>query len=695
MFIPRIINPKEDEVFYSYLVRMAKANAFSTLPEFAAAYLYPAVRRSTAKNEILYDTNSVAGKFIRYFPEWVIPSDFYLAHTLYPVIAPLRTRQQQTHIINLTERRQDQFPRLVTKISSMIPELHVCPECMKEDLERNGFWYFHRAHQIEGTRVCWKHGTPLGTFRGIRNHEFDDDAHFEEISDIRSRDHEYALFVKTLLDAEVQTDLNGISKAVFSRIRELGYDTSSYDRLGQDIEEKEYTYLFSKPVAKTLKTDLISPKYVNDSDIFALMTVLFQDGNELKKYLPAEDSDEKERFMTSLSGYSLVGRYRSTVVSLKNNLSGQVFLTTPTGFLAGWKDPSADIGVSEKDKFDEIFQNVSGGKYQYMTSFDGMNNPITLKHLDCHSTEDTFRTTPRGFLEEGVRCACENRIFFSEAAEKVRQSGDFELLKYSTTDDDCVIRHLGCGQMFTVKYRKFMKSPYCRAEHPKERTQDIFAQEIVDLTGDEYALTGPYMDKDTAVRIRHNVCGREHDYLPRHFIRGQRCPFCRRELPDADFRRAVKDSTYGQYEIVGQATHNMYEIRNVETGETQQLSKDQILQEINRPTPSLILPCRQRTRIGQLQTVKDRIWDFITSHYGKDDCILLQEISVEGVSSRIIKARTQDLAREGRIRNVGAGIYVYPDKDPTPAELEEAKERRRERLRKARAEKKKMSNRSS
>ena len=41
MFIPRLINPAEDEILYSYLVRLSDANAFSYFADFIGSYLRP------------------------------------------------------------------------------------------------------------------------------------------------------------------------------------------------------------------------------------------------------------------------------------------------------------------------------------------------------------------------------------------------------------------------------------------------------------------------------------------------------------------------------------------------------------------------------------------------------------------------------------------------------------------------------
>lgn len=37
----------------------------------------------------------------------------------------------------------------------------ICPACLEEDIRDSGASYFHRSHQLMGTRICYKHGTYL------------------------------------------------------------------------------------------------------------------------------------------------------------------------------------------------------------------------------------------------------------------------------------------------------------------------------------------------------------------------------------------------------------------------------------------------------------------------------------------------------------------------------------------------------
>lgn len=127
---------------------------------------------------------------------------------------------------------------------------------------------------------------------------------------------------------------------------------------------------------------------------------------------------------------------------------------------------------------------------------------------------------PREVIFENKRCNCENIITFEAAKENVESTGEYKLLYYAKTEEPVTIHNIKCGHDFKVSYRKFIKSPYCRE---CRRLELIFDKRINELTNGEYTVTGQYVDQDTKVLIRHEICQKEQLYLPRHFLSGQRC----------------------------------------------------------------------------------------------------------------------------------------------------------------------------
>ena len=67
-------------------------------------------------------------------------------------------------------------------------------------------------------------------------------------------------------------------------------------------------------------------------------------------------------------------------------------------------------------------------------------------------------------------------------------------------------------------------------------TTSSYIEKVNELVGDKYSVLGEYVDSDTKIRMKHNICGYEYDVRPSLFIRGNRCPQCslnlRRSLPE-------------------------------------------------------------------------------------------------------------------------------------------------------------------
>lgn len=67
----------------------------------------------------------------------------------------------------------------------------------------------------------------------------------------------------------------------------------------------------------------------------------------------------------------------------------------------------------------------------------------------------------------------------------------------------------------------------------KKKTHEEFVEEVYNLVGDEFSVTGTYINTQTKIEIRHN--NEECNFCtftpkPANFIRGQRCPVCTQKI---------------------------------------------------------------------------------------------------------------------------------------------------------------------
>lgn len=651
-----LIPPQEDEILYSFFSRLSEANGLHSIAYFINGYLH--IRRKSGHISglvIPYDPLEYYSAFTESADtneDWV---QFYLDHTIYPGMAPFLRKELQTHTINLAFRDRHTFPGLIAPLSGEFRELHMCPECQKEDIAAHGFWYYHRQHQMPGVVVCPKHHVPLQKYTGRQNHELTDDS-FEPLpADVSHRkgDAAYAEFAEAFLKADLQTDYMSLCEAIRRKIKSDDLTSKSYPLLDADFKKQGISHLFGESIEHLLKVSFSLRGYSNIPTCMALLMYLFDTPAELEQWLPSNADFDNEFFNAQKQGgYTLDSPYRRTIVQMRAD-NGESFTTTPFGFLEGWREPSRDIGKTDAQKYQEIFDNLAKGDYQLLTPFSGMQKKVKIRHLACGQVLDF---TARSFLEDGRRCPCEYKVSQSEARQKIEANNGFRMVRFINTSEPVIIEHIDKGHTFACNYRDFLLNPYCRACHPAVRTDRSYREEVRDLVGNEYTVTGKYKDKDTRVEIRHNACGKTQMYFPRHFLNGQRCKYCTRAMSMSQFKRFVYDVSLGKYQVTGQKSRNLVTITNTETGEEQHLHRRFVVQEFLRPTPSSTLPLDKKGAYKKTKSSYDRLAEYIESHYSNTELIFAGDIR-KAVGKKKFSNYKERLFREGVLYEPSPCIY--------------------------------------
>lgn len=657
--IPTMIPPLPDELFISYLARLSDTNEFLSLSQFCNAYLWVNTSSSQRNRTIIsYDANKEFAAFAASSSVTDDPVRFYLDHSVYGACAPFYTKRMQTKIVCNAFRPTGQVPGINVTVNSMIPTLRYCPECEKEDRKRYGTRVFYRRHNLPGVTVCKKHNIPLLEVEDTQTNFRKENAKTIEC-DVKNLavSAAFAEYSERFLKAEPDLDAGIFSKAVFSKLREMGLYENGYGKLSALISEKGLDTYFENGVEYFMKVPFISRQYLSRISCMALSMLLFPNPeSDFKKY---RNTQHILRFVdVCKDGYDVFEPFRENILEMERKDTGERFVTTTDGFLISWREYSADYGKTDQEKFDEIFASVQDGSYMCLEPFSGMSTPIRMIHKKCGSE---LEISPRDFLETGRRCLCESRITRDQAEQILedKTSGAFSLVDYNGTDQISVFLHKSCGHTFPHVFRTFLDHPFCPACRTVIRTNDSFQKEIHDLTGDDYTLAGEYTDKNTKVAIRHEKCGKISEYLPRHFLDGQRCPYCTREISDTVFSKMVQDISVGVYRVAGKETRNLYTIENTSTGEEIQLTKQKALQELRRPTPSEILPLDKKGQTQEVKNVSDRIFDFIKARYSDESLIFLEDISIPGVPYSQIKGRVTDLVKHGKLVRIGLGVLAF------------------------------------
>ncbi|MBQ7348010.1 MAG: TniQ family protein [Clostridia bacterium] len=295
MILPIVLKIKENEILYSYLLRLSQANGFDDPRDFLG----------TSKILPLYENPKSTYRTVRYdihsdlYPllqAAALPTtgvaELYRQTSLFPIWSLTCGRALASHRIGMLSRDRGRTS-LITPLADVFQELKFCPQCREQDLNEMGEWYYRRSHQIPGVAVCHRHGCALHLYQGKRGSELDPDQPSIEMN-IQEKSLEYAVLAHELLIADLSCDVESIAKAILSRMKERGYSKQTADRLQQEMGA----------YADLLKTSLKSffryfpPK--SQCDMQTCITVLlylFEDVKTLLVYLSPNSLPDNQKQM--------------------------------------------------------------------------------------------------------------------------------------------------------------------------------------------------------------------------------------------------------------------------------------------------------------------------------------------------------------------------------------------------------------
>ena len=131
-------------------------------------------------------------------------------HTLFPLYAPFVSEERRKNCLKWMEEKSKGAVHLALGVAaSRVKQkrwLGICPDCMKEQLQKHGEYYWVRDWQVSGLGSCFLHGDLLKTpvlFHGHEKHEFKAlDPHILHASTAATnfKNKYAAMFVKDLLE---------------------------------------------------------------------------------------------------------------------------------------------------------------------------------------------------------------------------------------------------------------------------------------------------------------------------------------------------------------------------------------------------------------------------------------------------------------------------------------------------------------
>lgn len=668
--LPITIPPEEDELLSSWIYRTSKANLFGSLDQFIRIFVR--AKASKGYQYLRYDDTEEFLTFYLAQQSRTPMVETYLKTTCYGGLAPFMTSGQQIRRLNVSFRRTYGKPEFTPKVTPYTRELCRCKQCQREDIESKGFWYYHRAHQLPGVRVCHKHDELLEVFKGKLGQEFDDDAPFVPATPNASNDImvRYAVFAKDVLDLAPDGNISNTRQAIWDGLRQHSYGDhgADYQKLAHNISLCGMSKMFPVEMYRYLEQQLTTLVYPSVEQTMALLFFLYETAGEFVKSL-AESTCVKFQERLSEGGYDLVGSFRSNLVQLRHGC-GTEFCTTAEGFASGWSCPRCDAGKDDQEILGTLIAYTGNNEYSCQSEFEGIDAKVRLLHKKCGYT---FEQSASRFLFENRRCDCDRRKRKNTLINHMSSIGTFQLLKYAATTNRIHVYHQNCGKSFECNYDYFMadmRCPHCESGVKLGLRPVIDVAELrkrmKELVGDEYTLESTEVKKGTPVVIRHNKCGNTDFYYHGKFLIGQRCSRCRIRYDGHAIQELIPYLSNEEYELADIDFERTCVIRHCESGNEYSMTLAYILQELTRPTPSIKLPCRLPHRsiedfVPILTTLYERTLRCLRETHGTNDVLFRVEFEVCGATKKQIESIIQRMAKNGLIERIHAGIYKWKE----------------------------------
>ena len=143
----------EDELVYSWLARYAVHSGYSAI---ADVYVELFGRKTISPSMLLMNnmTNEAVSVLSWYKPL----RELILHHTMFPEYGRFIDPEKRNLLLTECDlTRGNWSSKAVYTLHGIERRMRYCPECVREDRDRYGETYWHRAHQITNIKVCTKH----------------------------------------------------------------------------------------------------------------------------------------------------------------------------------------------------------------------------------------------------------------------------------------------------------------------------------------------------------------------------------------------------------------------------------------------------------------------------------------------------------------------------------------------------------
>ncbi len=578
MIVPVYFQPYEDELLYSWICRLAKANGL-TLFRFRHYYL-------GERNLVQNDSEIFSGMFWKgkRWPDFPDMKDILFKHTGYWAERVLRKEYRVARDIHqLLYDRGDTLYDIPGRRQRAF--LRVCPECLKEDRQKGRDFYFKTWHSFENVKVCCRHGCALFELKefpgrmtidakklepednaleiakamyNLYQNPFSVDPEIEKIfckkkfHMTEDMDTDQLILIHDYKGlCEVECKVCGTRFFITPYATKAGRDCPVCE-LKQDIPKKMLAkvpgYELVKDIRSLTEGDCI--RHVDCGQIRRKMSISRLVWNGSRCHCEQLMTKEKMYKKYSLDGFEILDFWKNEnnewVVRLMHKECGYIFETR----IYTWSKincPGCNPLTESKStiskrqnyqkRFDKRIKELTGDEYIRVGEYRNASEPVDMLHRKCGGI---FPCSPMHFYM-GQRCRCDSEQITQEQVEEYLRSFEqsFTILKKSRKlDGRYHIRFNDTGKVVKLTPRQIRQEATCLCEpeyfkrdkgkkaiainsllNPRER----FEMQVRNLTGDEYILVGEYKGNKNKVNLQHTKCGGLLSCYPHNFLNGQRC----------------------------------------------------------------------------------------------------------------------------------------------------------------------------
>lgn len=437
--VPIVIEIKPDELLYSWINRLARANELH-LAGFAKAYIG---QKGIYIGELPYDIKKEYIWLTEHIYRHFDAGKQYEDHSSLRFDLMFVNERIGMKYINNVCLNSDAINTVVEK---KINNVYVCPDCIKEDVAKYGFPYLHTSHHLQGVKTCYIHNCTLKEYDGPKGHECEYNLlDYKDIvvsEDINAHI-DYAKFAHDLFFSGKNVPLEKMKEVFVSKMTEKGYalHKNGYERFEYDFKASPYSVLLKKDLRFCFTNYLIKKKNFVPTDFMPLMMFLFERPQALIDDL---------------------GITKPVLIDTTCRACGAQYISYKDTYYTFNCCRNCYSSISTEDRFNNIVSVIGKNEYTVLGKYEGNMKQIEFRHK-CGKIS---RFIPNNFLYHYSRCECEIKT------DKLWNEGYEKLVQYYEEFGTCSLPKRGI-------YKGFKLGAWCQRIRNLKRKDKLSSDKLL------------------------------------------------------------------------------------------------------------------------------------------------------------------------------------------------------------------------